>query len=479
MNLKKQAVNGVKWTSISSMIVAILQILQVSILARLLSPSDFGLMAIVMVVIGFTRIFSDMGISNAIIHHQDTSHNQLSSLYWLNIASGGTMFVILVALSPIIANFYNQPELIRLLILLASSFIILAIGNQHRILFQKELNFKFIAKVEITSSVLSFIIAVTSALTGQGVYSLAYAMLTKALVSSICFLLFGLKIHKPSLTYKHSEIKKYINFGMFQMGDNSVNYFASQIDTVIIGRILGIESLGIYSISKQLVTRPLQIINPILTKVAFPTMAKIQNDQNKLKNLYLKLISILCTISFPLYGLLILFTPEIILLMLGEKWLVAVPIMRILALSVAIVVIGNPIGSLLLAKGKIHWGFYWNLILFFILSVSIYFASWHGLITIAWFIVILKSLSMIFAWYFLVYPLCKPKFIEYFSIILKPFMIVIISGISAYYFMGLCSNNILRIVLGSTIFSIIYSGISFTFNRDIILYSFNLLKKGR
>ena len=479
MNLKKQAVNGVKWTSISSMIVAILQILQVSILARLLSPSDFGLMAIVMVVIGFTRIFSDMGISNAIIHHQDTSHNQLSSLYWLNIASGGTMFVILVALSPIIANFYNQPELIRLLILLASSFIILAIGNQHRILFQKELNFKFIAKVEITSSVLSFIIAVTSALTGQGVYSLAYAMLTKALVSSICFLLFGLKIHKPSLTYKHSEIKKYINFGMFQMGDNSVNYFASQIDTVIIGRILGIESLGIYSISKQLVTRPLQIINPILTKVAFPTMAKIQNDQNKLKNLYLKLISILCTISFPLYGLLILFTPEVILLMLGEKWLVAVPIMRILALSVAIVVIGNPIGSLLLAKGKIHWGFYWNLILFFILSVSIYFASWHGLITIAWFIVILKSLSMIFAWYFLVYPLCKPKFIEYFSIILKPFMIVIISGISAYYFMGLCSNNILRIVLGSTIFSIIYSGISFTFNRDIILYSFNLLKKGR
>lgn len=479
MHLRQKVISGVKWTSLSSMTIAILQILQISILARFLSPEDFGLMAIVMVIIGFSRIFSDMGISNAIIHHQDTTPDQLSSLYWLNIASGIFLFLIIASVSSYIADFYNQPELINLLILLASSFIILSIGNQYRVLFQKDLQFNIMAKIEITAAVITFSVAVVLAVQDFGVYALAYATLVNAIVSSGLFLVLGLKKHKPSFVYKHSEIKKYLSFGMFQMGDNTLNYFNSQIDVILIGKLLGAETLGTYAIAKQLVMRPFQIINPILTKVAFPTMSKVQNNQEKLKNIYLKIIDLLGTVNFPIYAFVILFAHEIVLVMFGAQWLAVVPIIQILALSVAIITIGNPVGSLLLAKGKANWGFYWNLMQLLIIPIVIYLSSFEGIVMIAWSIVILKIIFVIPAWYMLLYPLIRVGFIEYILKIMTPLVITIISFSASYYLVELFVSPITKVLLGGSVLFILYALLTFLMNRNIFLYSFNLIRKGK
>ncbi len=167
----------------------------------------------------------------------------------------------------------------------------------------------------------------------------------------------GLKEYKPSFVFKVGKIKEFLSFGAYQMGEKSINYFNSQVDTILIGKLLGMEALGIYSIAKQLIMRPAQVINPIITKVTFPTMAKVQEDTERLKKIYLKTMNYLSSINFPIYAFLFVMAPDLVPLIFGDKWYEAIVIVQILSIYGAI----RSTGSLLLA----NWGFYWNLGLFF------------------------------------------------------------------------------------------------------------------
>ncbi len=457
MDLKSKAFSGVKWTSISSIVVAFLQLTQMAILARYLEPADFGLMAIVMVVIGFSSLFMDMGISSAIIHRQNITHNQLSSLYWLNLGAGILLALLVYILAPTIAFFYEEAALTPLVRLLSLTFIISAIGNQYRILYQKELQFNHLAKVEILSAFVGFIAAVYFAVNGFGVYSLIYAALVKVVVANFLFFITGLKKHKPSLHYRHTDINSMIGFGMFQMGERSINYFNSQFDTILIGKLLGTESLGVYTIAKTLVMKPAQIINPIITKVTFPVMAKVQDDEVKLRSIYLKTINYLCSINTPIYIAIAVLAEPIVFLLFGKHWGDAVPILQILSAYYILRSTGNPIGALQLAKGRADLGFYWNALLFVFVPMSIYLGSFHGLHGIAYSLVVLSLVFSIPNWYFMVKPLCGAKFVEYFFNIAQP---ILLSSLSA----------ILAFVLSSNVFKDIYvNGLLFLSMATIFL----------
>ncbi len=467
MSLKKQAISGIKWTSLSSVVIALMQIAQVSILARILSPSDFGLMAIVMVVIGFSRIFSDMGISNAIIHKQNTTHRQLSSLYWLNIVSGLTVFIIITACSPLIALFYKEPKLTELLIILATSFIILAIGNQYRVLFQKELRFNLMAKIEITAACGAFSVAVLSAIKGLGAYALVYASLTNAVISSSLFLFLGLRDHKPSFVFKYTEIKDYIGFGIYQMGDSTLNYFNSEFDVILIGKLLGPESLGVYSIVKQLAMRPAQIINPIITRVTFPVMAKVQDDNEQLKKIYLKTVNYLTSINVPIYITMAVLAESIVMVMFGKTWREGIPILQILSIYAMIRSTGNPIGILLLAKGQVNLSFLWNFSLFIFIPLVIWFGSGHGIIGVAYALLALQMTLLIPSWYFLVRKMCQANIKEYFYNIIIPFYVpVVLKQISSYKINHKYCHIMILVFL---YFSVIYLFLIYiSLNNDLI-----------
>jgi O-antigen/teichoic acid export membrane protein len=423
MTLRAKAIAGTKWTSISSISIAVLQLFQVIILARYLAPSDFGLMAIVTVIIGFSAMFMDMGISSAIIHNQKITKGQLSSLYWLNLFAGFLLSGIVFILAPYIGRFYNESSLAGLIQLLSLTFIFSALGNQYRILYQKELLFKNLAVVDVISTMIGLAIAVFSAIKGLGVYSLVYGTLFKVISANLVFFYKGIKNHCPALYYSHKEIKGMIGFGMFQMGERCINYFNSQFDTILIGRLLGVESLGVYTIAKTLVMRPAQIINPIVTKVMFPIMARVQDDNIKLKSIYLKTINYLCSINTPIYIAIAILAEPIIVLLFGENWLGATEILQILAIYYILRSTGNPIGALQLAKGRADLGFYWNLLLFVFFPAAIYLGSTYGLKGVAFSLVILSFLFSIPNWYFMVKPLCDAKFKEYFFNILHPVFI--------------------------------------------------------
>jgi O-antigen/teichoic acid export membrane protein len=469
LSLKQKALTGVKWTTASTIVTTLAQLLQISILAHLLNPSDFGLMAIVMVVIGFSHAFLDMGISNAIIHKQEITHEQLSTLYWVNVLAGCLLFLLISILAPFIANFYHETELTRLIILVAITFLIQPFGQQFMILLEKELSFDKIAKVQMSTKILSLLVSVGFAYFGYGVYSIVYGLLAAIILQTILFLNIGIREHKPSIVFKWNQITDFINFGMYQMGERTINYFNYQIDTILIGKFLGSEALGIYSIAKELIMRPAQILNPIVTRVTFPTMAKIQNDTLQLKNIYLKTINYLSSISFPIYALMIVLSPEIILILFGEKWIEAIPILQILSIYGALRSTANPIGSLLLAKGKARLGFYWNLGMFLFIPIVIYVSSHWGLMGIAWGWVSISIIFIIPSWYFLVKPLCKAKFVEYHWQILKPMLISICLIIVSYYISICVDNIILKVCLVSSIGGAFVLLLNWVFNQSFLI----------
>jgi O-antigen/teichoic acid export membrane protein len=430
--MKAKFISGLKWTSTSMVLVNIMQIVQIAILARFLTPSDFGLMAIIMIIVSFSQAFLDMGISSAIIHKQEISHNQLSTLYWINIFMGIFIFIIFYYLNHTIVLFYNEPRLEDLLYLVSFIFLIKPFGQQYMVLLEKDLRFQDIAKIDIFTKFISFIVSIVLAYNDYGVYALVYATLSSILFQTFYFVIIGLKIHIPKFVLNIKEVMFFLKFGMYQMGERAINFVNGEIDVIIIGKVLGIEALGIYSIAKQLIMKPAQIFNPIVTRVSFPMMSIIQDDIEKLKNTYLKMINYLSTFNFYAYMLLILLAPQIVSILYGDKWLEAIPIIQVLSLYGAIRSTSNPVGALLMAKGKAKLGFYWNLGLFFYIPVGIYFFSQYGLMGLSWGIVFLHTSAVIPEWYFLIYPLCKAKFTEFHWQIVKPFMISLSIGLVGY-----------------------------------------------
>ncbi|MFT5660629.1 MAG: O-antigen/teichoic acid export membrane protein [Sulfurimonas sp.] len=478
MSLKAKAITGLKWTTFSSIIVTILQLLQLAILARFLDASAFGLMALVMVVIGFSQVFLDMGISNAIIHKQEITHTQLSTLYWVNILAGLTIFFIVLLIAPLVSEFYKEPELTKLIVIVGLTFIIQPFGQQFMVLWQKEMRFSEIAKIDIVNKSVSLIVSIYLAYKGYGVYALAYGTLAGVVSQTIQFMYLGLQEHKPSFVFKLGDIKEFLNFGLYQMGEKTINYFNYQIDTILIGKLLGTEALGIYTIAKQIIMRPIQVINPIISKVTFPVMAKIQNNTEKLKDIYLKMINYLSSINFPIYVFIFVFAHEIVLVMFGEKWLEAVYIMQILSIWGALKSTGNPLGSLLLAKGKANWGFFWNLGLFFYIPTGIYIGSHWGLEGISWALVFLSfPLGMIASWYFMVRALCGARFVEYHKEIFIPMIIAVISGLvvflATYYVESISFKFVIATITGSMTLIVL----NYLLNRKLINEIKDLRKK--
>jgi len=413
--LRKQAVTGVKWSGISMGAVTALGIVTLAVLARLLSPADFGLMGMIMVVIGFAQAFADMGISNAIIYRQDATKDQLSSLYWLNILAGAIIFCVVCASTPLVVGFYHEPHLSKLLYLTAVIFLITPLGQQFQILFQKELEFDGLAKIEIATSVVNSTVAIGSAFAGLGVYSLIYGQLaaTTAKVALLCGA--GWRRWRPSLHFAKRDLKGYVSFGLYQMGERAINYLNSNLDYLLIGSMLGARALGYYTLAYNLIIKPSSMINPVITKVAFPVFSLIQNETEKLRRSYLKVLQVLATVNFPMMAGLAVVAPIAVPVIFGEQWLPSVVLIQILTIVGLLRSTGNPVGSLLLAKGRADLGFKWNLALAVTQIPGLYLGvKLGGAVGVAIAFSILMALYSIFNYLVLIRTLLGPCLREYF-----------------------------------------------------------------
>ncbi|WP_235864103.1 teichuronic acid biosynthesis protein TuaB [Sutcliffiella halmapala] len=429
--MTKQFLGGMKWTGLSSLIVTVVQLLQFAILARLLSPTDFGLMGMLMVVIIFAQVFMDMGISSALVYKQEVTKNQLSSLYWLNLLAGVVVFIVVLGISPLIASFYNEPRLTELLVYIAFIFLISPIGQQFQFLLQKELKFNQLARVEVSSIVFGSFIAVVLAFMEFGVWALVWGQIITAIVKAIMFFIIGWNTWRPSFHFRFNDLDGFLSFGMFQMGSRTVNYFASNIDYLLIGRFLGTEALGIYSIAYQLIVIPVTKINPIITKVAFPVFSLNQNDNSQIVKGFLQMTKMLAIVSFPILVGLMATAEVLVPVVFGEKWNASIPVIQILCILGILRVLMNPNGSVLLAKGRADLGFIWDMFVAVFNGIIIWLVVKDGINAVALAYVTVSFVNFILGRKLLHYVIGLTNR-AYFGTLAKPTLINILMGLIVY-----------------------------------------------
>jgi O-antigen/teichoic acid export membrane protein len=467
MSLKAEAFSGAKWTTASSLVVAAIQFLQLIVLARLLAPSDFGLMAMVMAVLGFAQIFTDAGISSAIIHRQENSQNQLSSLYWLNVFAGSAVFALTVLATPVVVFFFHEPRLEILLPCMAVLFLITPFGQQFQLLLQKELKFRTIALVETAAALVGSTIAIATAAGGLGVYSLALGQLGIALFTTIAVTAIGWRDWRPLVRFRMVDIQPYLSFGLYQLGDRGVNFLVARTDQILIGAILGAQALGIYNLAWNLAIMPVTRINPILTRIAFPVFARVQQESERLKRGYLMLIWLLASSNAPILAGAAAVASTLVPVAFGPQWVAAVPILQVLAfvgLSRSIV---NPVGSLVLAKGRPDLEFKLNFAFLFLQIPAVYLgARLGGLEGVAWTVLVLQLADVVSAYIVLMRPLIGPCLGEYFGNIAVPLATALCMA-AVVLLVPLVLHEALPVVLGVQIAvgAIFYGAMSFVFQR--------------
>lgn len=413
MSLKKRAISGVKWTTISTIVVVAVSMLKLSVLARFLDKSDFGLMALVNVVLAFMGLFMDMGLTSAILHKQNISKNEYSSLFWLNFGFSFFLYVIIILLSPTISSFYDEIELENILYMMGLSLVFSALGRQFKTIEQKNFNFKLISMIDIVTHILSLILAIYLVLNKFGVYSLVYSALFQFFVSNLVFLILGVHKNGLKLYFRFEETKPFLKIGIYQVGGQSISYFSKNFDILIIGKLLGSEVLGAYNLAKQLVGKPIGLLNPILTKVATPSFSIIQNNKLLLKEKYLDFINLGSSLSFFFYGFIILFASIIVDVLYGEEFNNIVNLVRILAVYYYLRSVFNYSGSLLTALGRTDLDFYWNCLSLFVFPTFIYLGAFNGVYGVGWSLVLAMLLSIYPYWKFLIHKMVDCSFGEY------------------------------------------------------------------
>jgi len=413
MSLKQKALGSAKWTALSAVVKGGTQVLQMAILARLLPPADFGLMAIVGAVLAFAAIFADMGVGSAIIHRREVSHTQLSSLYWLNIGASVVLMLILAGLAPFLATFYADGRLTPVLALASCIFLINASYQQLRFRAEKELLFSKLAWVEMSAAVLGLFIAFVSAKLGLGVYSLVAGTLGTASVASLLSWVLLADGWRPSWVLDMQAIQPFLRFGYFMIGNALASTVNSMADIFLGGRLLSASALGLYSLPRNFALQVAMLINPVITRIGFPVMAKVQDDPNQLKAIYLQTIRISATLNFPIYAFMIVFSPELVSLLFGSKWSASADAMRLLAAWGLVRSTANPVGALLMAVGKADVEFYWNLGLTLLVPGTLFIGSLYGVNGLAAALLLTQIILFIPGWYFLVRPYCHATLREY------------------------------------------------------------------
>ncbi|KAB2880963.1 lipopolysaccharide biosynthesis protein [bacterium] len=330
--LTAKAFHGLKWSYFGTVINTVTQIAFTAIMARLLDPPSFGLMAMANVVIRFGSYFAQMGISPAIIQKKEIEEKDIQAAFTLSFILGLIFFLLIFLLAPFSVYVFDNVEVIPILRYMAISFIAIGFFNTSLGLLRRNLQFKLVSLFEVLSFVLGYgLISVVAAYMGMGVWSLVIGALTQQLVMALlCYISVR---HPLRFVWKWSGYFWLYSFGGRVSVINFIEFLSANLDTFVIGRYLGPNSLGVYNRAYMLINLPAYQLANSLNKVIFPSFSKIQSDIPKLKRAYASSITLLSVILFPVCFGVIPAAKEVVLVILGDQWSGAVPVLQILAVA--------------------------------------------------------------------------------------------------------------------------------------------------
>jgi O-antigen/teichoic acid export membrane protein len=357
--LTKRALAGTAWSSVSTAGKQALTFASVATVARMLGPSAYGLMGMAVIVTNFIANFRDLGTAVAIVQRPTMSRALLSSLFWINLGVGLFMSIMVGVTAPAIAVFFHAPELTAVLRWLAVALFLASCGVVHNALLTREMSFKVIALTDLTAALTSFGVALGGALGGIGVWSLVFASVAGAAVSTVGYWLGS--TFRPHLEFNLSEVRSIARFSTNLSANGLVNYAYRNSDNLIVGRVLGSVPLGYYQMAYNLMLTPIQNISSVIASVLLPAFARIQDDNERFRSAYLRACVLTALITFPVMAGLGVVADPLIRAVLGDKWIPTIPIFQILAGVGLLQSVQTTVGVIYQAKGRTDWMFRWSL----------------------------------------------------------------------------------------------------------------------
>lgn len=412
-DLKRKAIKGVRWTTFSAAVLTVGGLAQTLLFPRLVPAKDFALMGLLNVLLGLSAQLIDMGFSNAIIRENSISRERLSSFYWVNVGIG--LFccaLVWLGADFLAAQFPKLPAdvLAAAFRYIAPAFLLGALASQYQALLQKQLRFKLLAVIEIASFLAGFATALTLAFMGYGIMALVAGTLAKVSVNALLLIGTGLREHVPQWRFDWLDIKPSLEFGAFQVMEKTVAYLAVNFDTLLITRLLAPEVSGVYEVTKRLLIQPWYFINPVVTKVIYPVMAQVHEDVGRLRNIALRGIHLVSAINLPLYSACLLGADLLVPVLFGPKYVPsAIEPFRWLALAFMVRAVFNPLGSVILAKGKAKLAFSLQLTACLGTAVAIGIGAMWGLRGTLAGLVVFNILIMIVTYHYVAKPLADTR----------------------------------------------------------------------
>ena len=359
---------GVAWSGAAQVGAQAASLVIAVILTRLLSPLDFGLVAMVVVFTGFASVFTDMGFGAALVQKLDLTQHHKNAVFWISVAVGALLTLIFATAAPYIASFYGVPALQPITLAISIIFFINAFATVKLALLQKAMDFRTLAAAQLTATVLSGLVAIYLAFSGFGVWSIVAMYVASAAVNVA--VLWIITPWRPDFSLRWDAVQDLSKFSRNFVGFSAFNYWARNGDNLLIGRFVGSAALGIYARSYTILLLPVWQVSGVITNVMFPALSAIQNDVKRVRQLYLTSISVISLVTFPLTLGLFVVSRSFVLALFGDKWAAMIPLLQIFSLLGAIQSISTTVGWIYTSQGRTDIMFRFGLI-----SGSIYIIS--------------------------------------------------------------------------------------------------------
>ena len=481
--MKKQGLGntlfaGVRILAAGTVIINIGRLLLLLALSRLLPATEFGVLSLATAVVGFSSFFVDAGVSNVFYQADLSDHRARSSLFWLNVILGVCLAAVVVLCGPFLARFYAIPDFQFVLSFAGMGLLFTAMAAQHRVLLRRMMRFDLLIKIELISFFFNAVVTLVGALWGYGVYAMIAGTLLNNLIAALGYIWAGGKDLQPGWHFSIAAVKPFLGFGLYQMGERLSNFLAERADVFIIGKVLGPGPLGLYDVMKQLLSRPESLVNPVVAQTTLPMMAKKQHNTLFVRKIYLKSLELSNTLNMAVYGLVFCAAGPFLALITGQQWSGEVFTFRWLTAYFILHASFNPIGALLLAKGRADLGFWWNLAMLLLMPLFVWTGTAGGITGTAQSLFLLFVCLTIPAFYVFIRPLTGASPREYALTFFRPLAMALVSGITAWCFTQPFFSSQIQILLIS---SLVFTGTAFVwvkrFQKDVFRLIWRVLKR--
>jgi len=349
-SLAGRSAKGLLWTVSGQWGSQSLRLVTTIVLARLLTPDDYGLMAMVWAITGFVSTVGSLGLSEAVLQRRHLTHEQTSALFWLNVCLGLVLTLLVAAGAPLIAAFYGRSELVQITWALSVTFFLGGLMVQHHALMLRRLNFRAVAVRAFVSTVVTTVVSIGVAFTGVGYWALVAGSLAGSVSSVI--MAWRAVDWRPSFPRRAAGVRELISFGGGISTFRILDYAAKNVDNILIGRFLGTAQLGLYTRAYGLLTLPLsQIHNPV-ANVVRPMMAALWPEPERYRRFYLTALQGLCYLVMPLVVVMAVLATPVVGVLLGEQWLESAEVFRWLAVAGLLQTVGYTNGWLYATSGR-------------------------------------------------------------------------------------------------------------------------------